>query len=91
MGVYGNHYLQRAYISLVRLGAAPAEDAIYPLLFADADGDPLTGDTDYVMHFGQPLRFCQTGGWIPSRPTSWTRAARHTVQTSVAMAASDQS
>ena len=26
-------------------------DAIYPLLITDADGEPVTGDTDYVIHF----------------------------------------
>src|SRR5262245_35723143 len=38
MGVYGNHYLKRALVTLVGLGANPAEDAIYPLLLTDADG-----------------------------------------------------
>jgi hypothetical protein len=51
MGVYGNHYYKRAAIALLGLGANPAEDAIYPLLVADADGDPVHGDTDYVLHF----------------------------------------
>jgi hypothetical protein len=51
MGVYGNHYLKRALITLVGLGANPAEDAIYPLLVADADGEPVTGEHDYVVHF----------------------------------------
>ena len=51
MGVYGNHYLKRALVTLVGLGANPAEDAIYPLLLTDADGDPVTGETDYVLRF----------------------------------------
>lgn len=51
MGVYGNHYLKRSAITLAGLGANPAEDAIYPLNVGDADGEPVTGDTDYVMHF----------------------------------------
>ena len=51
MGVDGNHYLKRARVTLVGLGANPAEDAIYPLLLTDADGDPVTGETDYVLHF----------------------------------------
>ena len=38
-------------VTLVGLGANPAEDAIYPLLLADADGDPTVGDRDYVIHF----------------------------------------
>lgn len=51
MGVYGNFYLKRAVVTLVGLGANPAEDAIYPVLLADADGHPLTGDQDYAIHF----------------------------------------
>lgn len=51
IGVYGNGYFRRAVVTLVGLGANPPEDAIYPLLTADADGDPITGDTDYVLHF----------------------------------------
>ncbi len=51
IGVYGNSYLQRAVLSLVGLGANAAEDAVYPLLMADADGHPLTGDRNYVIHF----------------------------------------
>ncbi|HRD59945.1 MAG TPA: DUF1254 domain-containing protein [Nocardioides sp.] len=51
MGVYGNFYLKRAMVTLVGLGANPAEDAIYPMCLTDADGEPLTGDTDYVIHF----------------------------------------
>jgi hypothetical protein len=51
MGVYGNYYLRRAVIAMMGLGANPPEDAIYPLNLADADGQPLNGDRDYVLHF----------------------------------------
>ncbi|MGW5570418.1 DUF1254 domain-containing protein [Nocardia thailandica] len=51
IGVYGNEYLTRATVTLVGLGANPPEDAIYPLLAHDADGDPLVGLTDYEIHF----------------------------------------
>lgn len=50
-GVYGNEYLVRAVVTLAGLGANPAEEAVYPLLVSDADGDPVTGDRDYVLHF----------------------------------------
>jgi hypothetical protein len=53
MGVYGNHYLKRATLAMVGLGSNPPEDAIYPLAFVDADGNPLTGDHGYVLHFDQ--------------------------------------
>jgi len=51
MGVYGNFYLKRAYITMVGLGANQALDAVYPLAVADADGKPLDGDDNYVIHF----------------------------------------
>lgn len=51
IGVYGNDYLHRAGVTLAGLGANPPEDAIYPLLVHDADGDPVVGETDYVLHF----------------------------------------
>jgi hypothetical protein len=51
MGVYGNSYLKRAAITLLGLGANPPEDAVYPILLRDADGDPVTGEQPYVIHF----------------------------------------
>jgi hypothetical protein len=51
MGVYGNHYLKRAVVAMAGLGANQPEDAIYPLAIADADGQPLDGDHDYLLHF----------------------------------------
>jgi hypothetical protein len=47
MGVYGNFYI----VAMVGLGANSPEDAVYPILMSDADGQPLTGDNDYVLHF----------------------------------------
>jgi hypothetical protein len=51
IGAYGNAYLTRATIALGGLGANPPEDAIYPILLADADGQPTTGEQNYVIHF----------------------------------------
>lgn len=51
IGVYGNDYFRRAVVTLLGLGANPPEDAVYPLLHADADGEPPTGAHDYVIHF----------------------------------------
>ena len=51
IGVYGNFYVKRAVVAMVGLGAKSAEDAVYPLLLADADGNSLTGNNDYVLHF----------------------------------------
>jgi hypothetical protein len=50
-GVYGNKYFVRAVVTVAGLGANPAEDALYPLLVNDADGEPVTGDRDYIVHF----------------------------------------
>ncbi len=51
MGVYGIDYLQRAAVALFGLGANQLSDAIYPQLLTDADGNPMTGDNSYVLHF----------------------------------------
>ncbi len=51
LGVYGNAYLRRAVVAMVGLGANQPEDAVYPLLIADADRRPLDGANDYVLHF----------------------------------------
>jgi hypothetical protein len=53
VGVYGNYYLKRAIIALVGLGVNPPEDAVYPLIVADADGKPPTGDHNYILHFSK--------------------------------------
>jgi hypothetical protein len=51
MGVYGTFYAKRAIVTMVGLGANPAEDAIYPLLMADGDGNKVVGESEYVLHF----------------------------------------
>ncbi|SKB58101.1 DUF1254 domain-containing protein [Sphingopyxis flava] len=51
LGVYGNDYLQRAFISFTGLGALPPEDAIYPMVPLDSEGKLLTGKARYILHF----------------------------------------
>lgn len=51
MGVYGNFYLKRAIVTMVGLGANVPEDAVYPLNVGDANGEPLDGSNNYVIHF----------------------------------------
>jgi hypothetical protein len=51
MGVYGDFYLKRAIIALAGLGANQPEDAIYPLNVSDANGEPVTAERKYVLHF----------------------------------------
>ena len=64
MGVYGNFYLKRAIVARVGLGANQPEDAIYPLLEADADGAPLGGSSDYLCHFA--------AGKLPPADAFWS-------------------
>jgi hypothetical protein len=51
MGAWGTNYLRRACVDLIGLGANLPEDAIYPVSYVDADGEPYTGERDYRLHF----------------------------------------
>jgi len=51
MGVYGNYYLKRAIVTQLGLGANLPADAIYPLNIGDAEGKPLDGANNYIIHF----------------------------------------
>jgi hypothetical protein len=51
MGVYGDFYAKRAAVTMLGLGANPPEDAVYPLLMSDANGDQIDGSNNYVLHF----------------------------------------
>jgi hypothetical protein len=51
IGNYGTDYLSRACVELIGLGANLPEDAIYPVVYVDADGEPFTGANRYVWHF----------------------------------------
>jgi hypothetical protein len=51
IGVYGNFYAKRAVVAMMGLGANPPEDAVYPLLMADGEGNKVEGGNDYVLHF----------------------------------------
>ena len=53
MGVYGNYYLKRGIVAMVGLGANQPDDAVYPMIISDADGKPVTGDNNYVLHFNK--------------------------------------
>jgi len=48
IGNYGTDYLQRACVELIGPGANLPEDAIYPLAYVDAEGQPFTGEHRYV-------------------------------------------
>jgi hypothetical protein len=51
VGVYGNYYLKRAIVTTLGMGALPPEESIYPIVFTEADGTPLNGEQDYLLHF----------------------------------------
>lgn len=51
IGAWGTGYLKRACVDLIGLGANLAEDAVYPVSYVDADGDPYDGANRYVLHF----------------------------------------
>jgi hypothetical protein len=51
IGVWGNDYLKRAACNWLGLGWNQPEDAIYPFTTTDAEGKPLDGSNEYVLHF----------------------------------------
>lgn len=51
LGSYDTNYPLRAAVAWVGLGANLPKDAIYPLTRVDHEGQPLTGEHAYVMHF----------------------------------------
>ena len=51
IGVYGNDYLNRAFIAYFGLAALPPEEAIYPSTMVDHEGRSLDGANKYVLRF----------------------------------------
>lgn len=50
-GRFGTDYFYRAYIALAAFGSNTPEDAIYPDVTKDGDGNRLNGNNKYVIHF----------------------------------------
>jgi hypothetical protein len=50
-GAYGVDYSWRAAIAYALLGENLPQDAVYPSLSVDSDGQPLDGNAKYVLHF----------------------------------------
>jgi hypothetical protein len=50
-GVYGTDYLFRAAVTQYGLGANVAQEALYPTVFTDSEGKPLSGANKYTIHF----------------------------------------
>lgn len=53
LGAYGTRYLARAGIAWMALGANLPQDAIYPMTRVDSNGQPLSGQNRYVLHFAK--------------------------------------
>lgn len=51
VGKYGSDYLLRAIVAYGGLGANLVVDAVYPVTRVDSNGNPLSGENRYVMHF----------------------------------------
>jgi hypothetical protein len=51
MGRYGTNYRYRAAWTFFGVGGNLAEDAVYPTVTIDADGEPLDGARRYVVRF----------------------------------------
>ncbi len=64
LGTYGTEYRRRALVALAGLGANLPEDAIYPNGFADAEGNPYSGQHNYVMRF--------EAGQLPPAEAFWS-------------------
>ena len=50
-GRYGNDWLRRAVVANEFPGANVAREILYPFTVVDADGNPLTGEKRYILHF----------------------------------------
>ena len=50
-GVYGTDYLFRAAVAQYGLGANIGQEAFYPVTFIDSQGNPLSGNSSYLIHF----------------------------------------
>lgn len=55
-GNYGSDFWMRSSANLVGLWANTNDEVIYFVATKDADGEPLNGDNDYVIDFGQSER-----------------------------------
>ncbi len=64
IGIYFAHYLTRAMVAHIGIGANVPEDALYPTAFVDGNGNILTGKNKYVIHFDK--------GQLPPANAFWS-------------------
>lgn len=63
IGNFGTEYAYRALVAIAGLGANPVEVALYPKLEVDADGNALTGEKVYTLHFEVCPQVLEGGFW----------------------------
>ncbi|WP_179194791.1 DUF1254 domain-containing protein [Bacillus sp. EAC] len=51
VGTYDTNYLTRAVVARYGLGANIPKEAIYPFTQIDSNGNPLSGEQKYIIHF----------------------------------------
>lgn len=51
LGIYGSDYLTRAAIAQAGFGANVPQESLYPVMFTDNQGQPLSGANNYTLHF----------------------------------------
>ncbi|MFR6467335.1 MAG: DUF1254 domain-containing protein, partial [Ruminococcus sp.] len=63
IGDFNTEYAYRALVALAGLGANTVEVALYPKIEQDADGNPLTGEKSYILHFESYPQVLEGGFW----------------------------
>ena len=63
IGYFNTEYAYRALVALAGLGANTVEVALYPKIEQDADGNPLTGEKSYLLHFESYPQVLEGGFW----------------------------
>ena len=63
IGDFNTAYAYRALVALAGLGANTVEVALYPKIEQDADGNTLTGEKSYLLHFESCPQVLEGGFW----------------------------
>ena len=63
IGDFNTEYVYRALVALAGLGANTVEVALYPKIEQDADGNTLTGEKSYLLHFESYPQVLEGGFW----------------------------
>ena len=63
IGDFNTEYAYRALVALAGLGTNTVEVALYPKIEQDADGNTLTGEKSYILHFESYPQVLEGGFW----------------------------